>query len=83
MTIEEFWQDNDKDYMEFEYRKPLVPNHVHVKLSWLMKKLHEWYYLACKFFKILDIDLHGELGGLHTIYHLIMLNITIMAIWCV
>jgi hypothetical protein len=24
MTVEEFWEDSDKDYNEFEYRKPLV-----------------------------------------------------------
>jgi hypothetical protein len=24
MTIEEFWEDGDKDYNEFEYGKPLV-----------------------------------------------------------
>jgi hypothetical protein len=36
MIIEEFWQHGDKDIREFEYRKPLVPKHVHLKLSWIM-----------------------------------------------
>jgi hypothetical protein len=47
MTVKEFWQHCDKDYTEFEYRKPLVPKHVHVKFTFIMKKIHEWYYLAC------------------------------------
>jgi hypothetical protein len=29
-TIEEFWQNGNKDYMEFEYGKPLVQKQVHV-----------------------------------------------------
>jgi hypothetical protein len=45
MTVEEFWQDGDKDYMEFEYEKLVVSKQVHVKLSWHMKKLHEWYII--------------------------------------
>jgi hypothetical protein len=37
MTIKEFWQHSDKDYMEFEYGKSLVPKQVHVKLSSIIK----------------------------------------------
>jgi hypothetical protein len=47
MTVEEFWEDGDKDYNEFEYGKPLVTKHVHAKLMWPLRRLHEWYYLAC------------------------------------
>jgi hypothetical protein len=47
MTVKEFWQHGDKDYTKFEYGKPSVPKHVHLKLSWIMRKFHEWYYLAC------------------------------------
>jgi hypothetical protein len=36
VTVEEFWQDGNKDYREFEYGKPLVPKHVHLKLTWIM-----------------------------------------------
>jgi hypothetical protein len=32
MTVEEFWQHDDKDYKKFEYGKPLVLKHVHQKL---------------------------------------------------
>jgi hypothetical protein len=41
MSVEEFWQHDDKDIREFEYGKPLVPKHIHLKLSWIMKKLHK------------------------------------------
>jgi hypothetical protein len=41
MIVEEFWQHGDKDIREFEYRKSLVPKHVHLKLLWIMQKLHE------------------------------------------
>jgi hypothetical protein len=47
MTVEEFWQHGNNDYKEFEYVKLLVPKHVHLKLPWIIKKFHEWYYLAC------------------------------------
>jgi hypothetical protein len=47
MSVEEFWQHGDKDMREFEYGKPLVSKHVRLKLSWIMQKLHELYYLAC------------------------------------
>jgi hypothetical protein len=32
MTLEEVWEDGDKDYNEFEYEKPLVTKQVHAKL---------------------------------------------------
>jgi hypothetical protein len=41
MIVEEFWQHGDKDIWEFEYRKLLVPKHVHLKLLWIMQKLHK------------------------------------------
>jgi hypothetical protein len=47
MTVEEFWEDVDKDYTEFEYEKLLVTKQVHVKLMWPLRRLHEWYYLIC------------------------------------
>jgi hypothetical protein len=47
MTIEEFWKDGAKDHNEFEYGKPLVTKQAHTKLSWPMRRLHEWYYLTC------------------------------------
>jgi hypothetical protein len=34
MTVEEFWEDGDKDYNEFESGKPLVIKQAHTKLSW-------------------------------------------------
>jgi hypothetical protein len=47
ITLDEFWQHGNKDYKEFEYEKLLIPKHAHLKLPWIMKKFHEWYYLAC------------------------------------
>jgi hypothetical protein len=47
MTVEEFWEDGDKDYNEFEYGMSLVTKQVHEKLMWSMRRLQEWYYLAC------------------------------------
>jgi hypothetical protein len=47
MTVEEFWEDGDKDYKEFEYGKLLVTKQVHAKLMWPLRRLHEWYFLAC------------------------------------
>jgi hypothetical protein len=95
MTVEEFWQHGDKDYKEFEYGKPLVPKCVHLKLSWILQKFHEWYYLICVYglnfveakipcdiFNTLDFDLNVELVELHIFYHLHMLNITMMTVWC-
>jgi hypothetical protein len=95
MTVEEFWQHGDKDYREFEYEKPLVPKHVHLKFPWIMQKFHEWYFLACVYglnfveakiqgdiFNTLDFDINVELAELHTIFRLKMLDITMMIIWC-
>jgi hypothetical protein len=79
--------------MEFDYGKPLVPKHVHLKFAWIVQKIHEWYYLACVYglnfievniprdiFNTLDFDLH--VAKLHTIFHLKMLYITMMTVWC-
>jgi hypothetical protein len=41
MTVEEFWEDEDKDQNELEYGKPLVTKQAHAKLLWSMR-LHEW-----------------------------------------
>jgi hypothetical protein len=81
MTIEEFWEDGDKDYNEFEYGKPLVTKYVHAKLMWPLRSLHEWYYLTCVcglqfmevripevVFKSQIFDISIELFELHTIY---------------
>jgi hypothetical protein len=81
MTLEEFWQDGDKDYRKFEYGKLLILKHVHLKLSWIMQKFHEWYYLICVYglnfveaklpgdiFNTLDFDLNVKLAELHTVY---------------
>jgi hypothetical protein len=94
MIVEEFWQHGDKDIWEFEYGKPLVPKYVHLKLSWMMQKLHQWYYLACVYmlnfieakihgdiFNTIGFDLNVELAELHTIYRLQMLDITMMTVW--
>jgi hypothetical protein len=95
MTVEIFWQHSDKYYREFEYEKPLIPKYVHLKLLWIMQKFHEWYYLTCVYglnfveakipgdiFNTLYFDLNIELAELHTIYHLQMLDITMMTVWC-
>jgi hypothetical protein len=42
MTVDEFWEDGDKDYNEFQYGKPLVTKQAHAKLLWPMRRLHEW-----------------------------------------
>jgi hypothetical protein len=47
VTVDEIWEDGDKDCNEFEYGKPLVIKQVHAKFMWPMKRLHEWYYLTC------------------------------------
>jgi hypothetical protein len=60
-----------------------------------MQKFHKWYFLACIYglsfveakiprdiFNTLDFDLNVKLVELHTIYHLQMLDITMMTIWC-
>jgi hypothetical protein len=94
MTVKEFWQHGDKDYMEFEFGNLLVPKHVHLKFSWAMQKIHEWYYFACVYglnfieakipkdiFNTIDFHLHVDLVELQTIFHLKMLNITMMTVW--
>jgi hypothetical protein len=95
MSVEEFWQHGGKHIREFEYGKPLVPKYVHLKLSWIMQKLHEWYYLACVYglnfieakmpgdiFSTSSFDLNAKLAELHTIYHLQMLDTTMMIVCC-
>jgi adenylate cyclase class IV len=60
-----------------------------------MQKLHKWYYLACVYglnfieakiprdiFNTLGFDLKVKLVELRTIYHLQMINITMMTVWC-
>jgi hypothetical protein len=81
MPVEEFWEDNDKDYNEFEYEKTLVTKQAHTKLSWPMMRLQEWYYLACicglqfiegrvpeAVFRCQSFELNVKLFKLHTIY---------------
>jgi hypothetical protein len=95
MSVKEFWQYGDKDIWEFEYGKPLILKHVHLKLPLIMQKLHDWYYLACVYglnfieakilrdiFNTSSFDLNVELAELHIIYCLQMLDITMMAVWC-
>jgi hypothetical protein len=95
MTVEEFWEDGDKDYNEFEYGKLLVTKQVHANLMWPLRRLHEWYYFACvcglqfikghifeAVFKSRSFDLNIEMLDLHTIYRLRMLDITMMTIFC-
>jgi hypothetical protein len=95
MTVKEFWQHGEKDYTEFEYGIPLVPKYVQLKCLWIMQKFHEWYYLTCVYelnfveakivgdiFNTLDINLNVKPAKMHTIYHLRMLNITMMIVWC-
>jgi hypothetical protein len=93
MAVDEFRQHDDKDYREFEYGKPLVPKYVHLKFSWIMRKFHKWYFLACVYglnfveakilgdiFNTLDFDQNVELVKLHTIFRLQMLDITMMTV---
>jgi hypothetical protein len=60
-----------------------------------MRRLHEWYYLACvcglefiedripeSGFKSQTFDLNAELFELHTIYRLRMLDIIMMTVFC-
>jgi hypothetical protein len=47
MIVDGFWKDGDKDYKEFEYGKLLVTKQAHTNFPWTMRRLHEWYYLAC------------------------------------
>jgi hypothetical protein len=87
MTVEEFWEDCDKDYNEFEYEKQLVTKQTYAKLLWPMWRLHEWYFLACvcglqfikghvpkAVFNSQSFDLNIELFELHTIYRLRTIN---------
>jgi hypothetical protein len=95
MTVEEIWEDSDKDHNDFEYGKLLVTKQVHANFMWPMRRLHEWYYLAyvCglqfiegriheKVFKSRSFDLNLELFKLHTIYRLRKLGITMMTVRC-
>jgi hypothetical protein len=87
MTVEEFWEDCDKDYNEFEYGKQLVTKQTYAKLLWPLWSLHEWYFLACvcglqfieghipkAVFNSQSFDLNIELFELHTIYRLRTIN---------
>jgi hypothetical protein len=60
-----------------------------------MQKINEWFYLACAYglnftkakiprdiLNTSDFDLHVELADLLTIFHLKMLSITMITIWC-
>jgi hypothetical protein len=73
----------------------LLQKQAHTKLSWSMRRLHEWYYLACvcglefiegcipeAVFKSQTFYLNVELFELHTIYHFRMLDITMMTVFC-
>jgi hypothetical protein len=95
MTIEEFWEDGDKDHNEFVYEKPLVTKQVHAKFMWPMMRLDEWYYLACvcglqfieghiteAVFKSRSVDPNIEMFELHTIYRLRMLDFSMMTVMC-
>jgi hypothetical protein len=95
MIVEEFWQHGDNDIGKFKYGKPLVPKHVHLKLPYMMQKLHQWYYLACVYglnfieakiprdiFNSTGFDVNVKLVELHTIYRLQMLDIIMIIVWC-
>jgi hypothetical protein len=95
MSVKDLWQHGDKDIWEFEYGKLLVLKHVQQKLRWIMQKLHKWYYFACVYglnfieakipgdiLNTSSFDLNVELAELHTIYHLQMLDITMITVWC-
>jgi hypothetical protein len=81
--------------MEFLCGMVLVPKHVHLKLSWIVQKINELYYLACVYglnfieskiprdiFNTSYFDLHVKLIKLHTIIRLTILNITMMIVCC-
>jgi hypothetical protein len=81
MTLEEFWEDSDKDHNEFEYEKLLVTKQVHATLMRPLRRLHEWYYLVrlCHLqfikgcipeaiFKSQIFDINIKMYELHTIY---------------
>jgi hypothetical protein len=70
-----------------------VLKQVHLKLSWIIQKLHECYYLTCIYelnfveakiprdiFNTLGYDLNVELAELHTIYRLKMFDITMIIV---
>jgi hypothetical protein len=95
MIIEEFWEVSDKDYNKFEYGKLLVIKQVHAKLMRPLRRLHEWYYLACicglqfiegripeAIFMSRIFNLNIERFKLHTIYQFRMLDITMMTVFC-
>jgi hypothetical protein len=94
MIVEESWEDSDKDYNEIEYGKPLVTKQAHAKLMWPLRRLHEWYYLACVYglqfieghvpeavFKSRIFDQNIKLFELHTIYRLRMVDINMMTVF--
>jgi hypothetical protein len=95
MTVEEFWEDGDKDYNEFEYVKPLITKQVDAKLMWPLRRLHDSYYIACvcglqfieghipeAVVESQSFDLNIELFKLHNIYRLRMLDIIMITIFC-
>jgi hypothetical protein len=72
-----------KIYGNLSMESHLFQKHDHLKLLWIMQKLHKWYYLACVYglnfikakipgdiFNTSSFDLYVELAELHTIYHL-------------
>jgi hypothetical protein len=62
MTIKEFWQHHDKDYTEFEYGKLIVPKHILLKFTLVMKKFHECYYLACVYvLNFIEANISGDI----------------------
>jgi hypothetical protein len=95
MTVEQFLEDVNKDHNEFENGNPLVTKQVHAKLMWPLRRLHEWYYLACvcglqfiegrileAVFKSQSFDINIKMFKLHTIYRLRMIDITMITIMC-
>jgi hypothetical protein len=45
-TVEEIWEDGDKNHNKFEYGKPLVTKQVQANFMRPLRRLYEWYYLA-------------------------------------
>jgi hypothetical protein len=81
MIVEEFSEDSETDFKEFGYGQPLVTKQGYTKLPWIIRRLHECYYLACvcglefieghipeALFKSQTFDLNVKLFKLHTIY---------------
>jgi hypothetical protein len=73
----------------------LLQKHVHAKLMCPLRRLHEWYYLACvcglqfidgripeAVFKSRGFDINIRMFELHTIYWLRMLDNTLMIVMC-